>query len=219
MRMRRKKNLTARLANLNDYLIVPDNDELNFETSLKTRSYLDFEALFGNRRPTWLEIGCGKGRFACELAKQKKNINVLAVEKLSNIIVVGSERAQLEKISNLRFLQIGAEYLPKYIKKASVSRIYLNFSCPYPKARYESHRLTSQNFLKIYKELMAPGAKIYQKTDNRAFFEYSIEQLTQAGFAVNDLSQSPEKNNIITEYEERFLRQGKAIYSLIGIRN
>ncbi|MBO5410241.1 MAG: hypothetical protein J6A60_03165, partial [Clostridia bacterium] len=101
-------------------------------------------------------------------------------------------------------------------------RIYLNFSCPYPKNRYANHRLTNPRFLKSYDIILKNGGEIHQKTDNTGFFEYSIEQLSGYGFALKnvslDLHSSSFEGNIETEYEHRFASQGLPIYRLEAYR-
>lgn len=217
MRMRKKKHLEERLANCPNVITLVSED-CNFQTAIEKKEYLDVESIFGNSNPVVLEIGCGKGKFACELAKQNPDINVLALEKCSNVVVIAGESAINENINNLKFLHCGAEYLEKYIKPQSIERIYLNFSCPYPKRAYENHRLTNPRFLKSYKVLLKEGAEIHQKTDNMHFFEYSIEQLTGCGFSLKnvslDLHNSGFEGNIETEYEHRFASQGMPIYRL-----
>lgn len=217
MRMRKKKHLEERLANCNNILKL-FSDDSNFLTAIEKKEFIDSSVLFGNDNPVVLEIGCGKGKFACELAKQNPDINVLALEKCANVLVIACENAMKENISNLKFLQVGAEYLEKYIKPESIERIYLNFSCPYPKKRYANHRLTNERFLKSYSIILKKGAEIHQKTDNMAFFEYSIEQLTGFGFSLKnislDLHNSDFKGNIETEYEHRFASLGMPIYRL-----
>ncbi|MBR4761382.1 MAG: tRNA (guanosine(46)-N7)-methyltransferase TrmB, partial [Clostridia bacterium] len=163
-------------------------------------------------------IGCGKGRFAAEYAKSHKDINLLAVEKDANVIVSACELCMGENIPNVRFIKCAAEYLEKYVKPQSISGIFLNFSCPFPKNKYASHRLTSARFLEIYKRILLPGARIEQKTDNMHFFEFSVEQLSKAGFVLEnislDLHNSDFEGNIVTEYESRFIAEGLPIYRL-----
>ena len=217
MRMRKKKHLEERLEKCNN-VITLFSDDCNALTAIEKKEYIDTEALFGNNNPVVLEIGCGKGKFACELAKREPNINVLALEKCANVLVMAGEAAMKDNISNLIFLRCGAEYLEKYIKPQSVERIYLNFSCPYPKNRYANHRLTNARFLKSYAVILKEGAEIHQKTDNMHFFEYSIEQLSGYGFSLKnislDLHNSDFEGNIETEYEHRFASLGMPIYRL-----
>lgn len=218
MRMRRRKNLEARLEDCKDLLLECVNEDLNFENAEKHMRLYDIQKIFGNSNPLVLEIGCGQGTFACEYAKRNPDKNIIAVEKVANVIISGCERAQAENITNLRFMKCAAEYLPGYIPPKSVRDIYLNFSCPFPKKKYAKHRLTHPRFLEIYKKLMAPGAVICQKTDNMHFFEFSIENLSQSGFKLSnislDLHASDFEGNIVTEYEKRFSDLGMPIYRL-----
>ena len=218
MRMRRKRNLDQRLADCKDKLFEIITDELNFEKAIQNKEYIDFDKIFGNDNPTVLEIGCGNGKFACEYAKAHPEQNVIAVEKYGNVIVEACERAIEDGIDNLYFIKGNAEYLPKYIKDGSVERIFLNFSCPFPKNKYAIHRLTHHRFLSIYRLLLCEGGEIHQKTDNMHFFEFSIEEFSQNGFALKnvslDLHRSGFEDNIMTEYEARFSSMGMPIYRL-----
>ncbi|MBR4099903.1 MAG: tRNA (guanosine(46)-N7)-methyltransferase TrmB [Clostridia bacterium] len=218
MRMRKKKYLEDRLSAVSDILFKIDTLDRNFNTSVLEKEYIDFENWFGNSNPIHLEIGCGKGRFAVEYAKQHPEINVLAVEKSANVIVGACEIAKNENVNNLRFICGSAEYLPKFIPNRSISQIFLNFSCPFPKKAYASHRLTHRNFLNIYKLLLKQGAEIHQKTDNMHFFEFSLEEFSKSGFSLHnislDLHNSDFEGNIMTEYESRFVSLGQPIYRL-----
>ena len=117
---------------MGDYLITLRNESLNFEDAKKENHLLDLQMLFGNDNPIHLEIGGGKGTFATTLAEQNPDINVLCVEKVRDVIVVGCETAKEKGLTNIKFLACAAEYLPSYIPEKSIELLYLNFSCPYP---------------------------------------------------------------------------------------
>jgi len=218
MRMRRKKYLEERLADCKDLIIFMDLEDRNYNQADTFRNYIDCKELFGNDNPIEMEVGCGKGQFICEIAKQNPDVNFLAVEKSSNVIVDAAEKAKAMGITYVKFLRGGAEYLPCFVPEKIISRIYLNFSCPFPKKRYASHRLTHKVFLEIYEKLMMDGAEIWQKTDNLHFFEFSIESLSEYGFTIKnvslDLHKSDFEGNIMTEYEKRFSEMGFPIYRL-----
>ncbi|MBR2337572.1 MAG: tRNA (guanosine(46)-N7)-methyltransferase TrmB [Clostridia bacterium] len=218
MRMRRKNNLEERLALCKNSLLYIEGEEF-YHKDVKDRfNILNLEEVFKNPNPIWLEIGCGKGQFALQTAKLNPNINVIAVEKISNVILSACERAEIEKPLNCKFLNCSAENLGYYLKNGSVERIFLNFSCPYPKHTYRNRRLTYHRFLSIYKALLAKDGEIHLKTDNAGFFEFSIESLSENGFKIKnvslDLHNSDFKGNIETEYERLFSSQGKPIYRL-----
>ena len=172
MRMRRKKNLEARLEACGDYILYLDRDEKNFQDK-SNKQLIDFEKIFGNSNPIVLEIGCGKGQFAREIAKRNPDKNFLAVEKSSNVIVDAAQMAIDEGIPNLRFARGEAEYLDCFIPEKSVECIYLNFSCPYPKNTYARHRLTKARYTKrptICTSLSSPWrSSLRQITDLKTF--------------------------------------------------
>lgn len=217
MRMRRKKNLEGRLHRYG-FLLIPKSPDLNFRTAANEKEYFDTEKLFGNNHPVSLEIGCGKGQFIAELARRCPEQNYIAVEKSANVIVDAAEKIEKAGLSNVILVNCGAEYLNKYLHPQSIERLYLNFSCPFPKKSYAGHRLTAGRFLNLYREFLKPGAEIHFKTDNMHFFEFSLEQFSQNGYAMKnitlDLHASDFEENIMTEYEERFVALGQPIYRL-----
>jgi tRNA (guanine-N7-)-methyltransferase len=215
--MRKKKHLEEKLAVCDNLIRIPPiTRDYRIENSEK--EYIDFAGLFKNGNPLHLEIGCGKGSFICTLAKRTPDINYVAIEVNPNVLCGACSLAMQEKVDNVIFMSCGAELLPKYFRPGSVDRIYLNFSCPYPKKAYENRRLTNKKFLEIYKEILSASGEIHQKTDNMGFFEYSLEQYSECGYRLKnislDLHNSGFVGNIETEYEKKFTSQGFRIYRL-----
>lgn len=218
MRMRKKKYLDERIDAVSEYILDTSSEERDFNKAIEEKALFNYKEIFGNDNPVRMEIGCGKGQFIFELAQRHPDINFIAVEKIKNVIVGAVEKAHGIGLKNVRFICGGAEYLPKYIPENSVELIYLNFSCPYPKARYAKHRLTHRDFLALYKKLLTEKGEIHQKTDNMHFFEFSIEEFSAAGYKIEnvslDLHNSGFEGNIVTEYEKRFSDLGQPIYRL-----
>lgn len=145
-------------------------------------------------------------------------MNFIALEQTANVLVTAMERTKKSGIKNLKYYAGKAEYLEKVIAPETFEKIYLNFSCPFPKESYAKHRLTHPIFLKIYRSILKKDGYIKQKTDNMRLFEFSIESFSQNGFALRnvslDLHNSKITGNIMTEYEERFTEMGLPIYYL-----
>lgn len=221
MRMRKKKHLAERLDAVREYLLPIEEHNPDIRHAADEPCYYNIEEIFGNSNPLHLEIGCGKGQFIAEIAKRNPDINYIAIEVCDDVAVLAAEKMKAAGLSNVRLMITGAEFLRKYIKDDSVERIYLNFSCPFPKARYAKHRLTAIGFLEIYKAILKKGAEIHQKTDNMHFFEFSIENYTEVGYRLKnvslDLHASDFEGNIVTEYEKRFLDLGQPIYRLEAV--
>lgn len=221
MRMRRKKNLDERLAVCKPVMLYMQCQNEHANDPLSEEFFVSSEKTFGNDKPLYLEIGCGKGGFAVEFAKRNPDINLVAVEKTPNVLVTGAEAEMELGLPNLRFCMGQAEYLDHLFHEHTVDRLFLNFSCPFPKKQYANHRLTHARFLEIYRRVLKNGAEIHQKTDNMHFFEFSIEQFSQCGFWLKnvslDLHNSGSEGNIITEYEKRFSDLGQPIYRLEAV--
>ena len=212
MRMRRRRNLPARIEACKDYLFKSQSDNKNMKTSILEKEYFDFSALFGNENPVVLEIGSGKGFFACELARRHPELNVLAVEMIANVAIIGAEKAKEEGLQNVKFFLSRAECITKYIPPHSVDTLYLNFSTPLPKDGYKKQRLTHERFLNLYREILTPCGVICQKTDSIPFFEFSMEEYRKCGFELHnityDLKEGEIPENIVTEHEAMFHAQG-----------
>ena len=222
MRIRRKKHLQERLLAVSDLIFKLDIKIENVNEAIKDKSYIEYQKLFGNQNPVSLEIGCGKGGFIIEMAKLFPDRNFIAVEMLSNVLVMAVEEAVKQGLTNVKFMNCGAEYLPKYIANNSIESIYLNFSPPYPAKSYENRRLTNEKRVNEYKNYLIEGGKIYQKTDDEEFFKYSLEKFSESGFLTSDVSEELANNkvfNVMTEYEKKFRRLNMPIYSLTAQKN
>ena len=220
MRMHRKARLDERLEDCASVLTIADLSEKNMKKAAGIKEYLDCARLFSNSNPVQLEIGCGKGKFVCELATREKNINFIAVEKISNVLIEACERVLAEKITNVHFLNCAAEVLPKYLPEGSIDKIYLNFSNPLPKLGYAKQRLTHPKFLREYKSFLARGGEIVQKTDDYDFYLFSVKSFEESGYEIvercEDLAALDDKDNIVTEHEKHFIDMGKKIYRVVA---
>ena len=224
MRMRKKRNFEARMEAVSPYLLAQGtNGILNMKEAAENyRALIDFSAAFGNDKPVVLELGCGKGGFIIATAEKEKDVNFLALEKMSNVILTPLEEVAKKGLTNLKFLNIRAECLPCYIPEKSLSAIYLNFSTPLPKLGYATQRLTHRNFLEVYKKLLVDGGRILQKTDDREFFEFSLEEYKACGFALENVTynlheQGNPKWNIVTEYENKWIERGLPIHRVEAV--
>ena len=125
--------------------------------------------------------------------------------------------------SNLIFIRMDAEYICDAFDKDEVSGIYLNFSDPWPKDRHAKRRLTSVQFWNRYDQFLKEDGRVIFKTDNRPLFDFSLEQVEDAGWILEnhtyDLHHSEYvQGNIMTEYEERFTAKGNPICRLCAYR-
>ena len=120
MRMRRKRNLDARLQGCGDRIIYMDRDVKNFQDKSE-KSLLDYAALFGNDNPVVLEIGCGKGQFAIEYAKTHPESELHKCFEWSD-----TEAARKYRLMQARQITINLKYVPLDKSKQEVRVFHLD---------------------------------------------------------------------------------------------
>ena len=177
-----------------------------------------FTEYFGDANPIHLELGCGKGRFITQMAQLYPDIHYIAVER-EPVILAAAARLSRDISGSLIFLMLDAVELTQFFKPGEIKRLYINFCDPWPnKKKWAKRRLTHVNFLAMYESLMIP--EIFFKTDNRLLFEFSINQFTERGWKLRNVSLDLHNGspglyeNVMTEYEEKFVSQGMPVYRM-----
>lgn len=211
MRMRKKKHSEERLAACGEYLFTTD------------RVMSDPASVMGMEGgKVFLEIGAGKGGFACAMAERHSDAAYFAMERVTDCVVLCVEKAksgEFGELKNLRFVIDTADNLMHIFAPGSVDAIFLNFSDPWSKKGYAKRRLTHRRYLAMYMNLLRDGGKLRFKTDNVGLFDFSLEEIEAMGLTpailTRDLHASEwNEGNIMTEYEKSFSEQGMNINML-----
>ena len=210
MRVRKKKNGDARYEACQSLFIEFDKEN---------PEKLSLNELFPGFTHFHAEIGCGKGTFIAETAKNNPDVAFLAVEKVRDVVIFAAEKVMAAELPNVRFICGDAAALTALLDEKSLETIYINFCDPWPKARHAKRRLTSEGFLRLFKGLIADDGKIEFKTDNIGLFEFSLEEFPKAGYEMKnvtfDLHASEwAEGNVQTEYERNFSAKGFKINRL-----
>ena len=181
----------------------------------------NFKSIFGNNNKIEIEIGMGKGNFIIEKAKRNPDINFIGIEKYATVLVSAIKKLENVDLPNLRIINIDANFIDDVFEK-EISKVYLNFSDPWPKKRHSHRRLTSSVLLNKYSNIFEDDRVIEMKTDNRNLFEYSLVSLSEFGYILKevdlDLYKNDIENNVQTEYEKKFVALGMPIYRLLAVQ-
>ncbi len=207
MRQRRVKNLDEKLQALSSHII---------DSPKEWRG--KWNEIFGNDKPIYLELGCGKGQFLSRHALKYPNNNYIGVEGQSVVLLRALEKAENEGIDNIMFFCDFVQDLGEYFAPGELSGIYLNFSDPWPKPRHNKRRLTYRGRLENYVKVMKPGGYIEIKTDNDALFDFTLREIDAAGLSIDEMTRDLHREEpsftageITTEYEDKFCGIGKNI--------
>ena len=168
-----------------------------------------------------LEIGTGKGGYLNGMARLYPNEAWVGIEKDISAGAVAARHAVEEEnplLENKRFIIANAEQLQEWFATGEVDVIHLNFSDPWPKKGNHKRRLSSAKFLEMYRDILTEDGYIRMKTDNKDLFEDSVLYFLQNDFTLTEFSvdfrRVEHAEDVITEYETRFMEFGQPIYQL-----
>jgi len=176
----------------------------------------NWNKLFGNNNDIEIEIGTGKGKFIISKAKDNPNTNYIGIEKYDSPLVSAVKKLENLEIKNLKLICFDALFIEELFDK-EISKIYLNFSDPWPKKRHAKRRLSSTEFLKKYDNIFKSEKIIEMKTDNDDLYEYSIESFTNNGYEVIK-TDTNYFDKYTTEYEDKFIGLGKNINHIYVVK-
>lgn len=213
MRLRGRKGIREELEQQQDLVV------------LEPRAYKGkWSEVFGNDHPLYIELGMGKGQFVSGMSFKYPSCNFVGMDMYDELIRRGSEKVRTiwrenseEEPVNVRLALGNIESIEEFFAPGEVSRIYLNFSDPWPKTKHARRRLTHPRFLDKYCSLLNQQGEIHFKTDSRELFEFSLNAFAAKGLQMSNISLNLHKDGIneqhvMTEYESKFSKQGMPIY-------
>lgn len=186
---------------------------------------------FGNDKPIYLELGIGKGNFLAGMSVKHPDVNWIGIDLREELLMIswGKVQETWQEIhqndpQNVALVLINGEMLSELFEPGELSRVYLNFSDPWPKKRHARRRLTHARFLQSYWNVLPEGGEIHFKTDSETLFEFSLNEFVASEFAgqkfqLKNISLNLHRDgcpdwNVMTEYEKKFSKRGQPIFRL-----
>lgn len=198
-------------------VVQPSREEL-LENSLELKGNWS-NIFFKNSKPIILELGCGKGEYTVELARQNPQANFIGIDIKGARFWRGAKTAIEEELQNVAFVRTQIELIEQVFAENEVSEIWITFPDPQIKYKRTKHRLTNADFLQKYKKIMKEDGLVHLKTDSEFMHGYTLGLLHGAGhevlYAHHDIysnEYSPkEVTGIQTFYEKQYLEKEKPI--------
>ncbi|RKD32244.1 tRNA (guanosine(46)-N7)-methyltransferase TrmB [Thermohalobacter berrensis] len=168
-----------------------------------------------------IELGTGKGQFVTTLAEQNKDIGYIGADRVKEVLYETLRKTLSKELDNMKVLWFDVNKIDEAFDEDELDRIYINFCDPWPKRRHRKRRLTHRGFLEKYRKILVKNGEIHLKTDSEILFEFTLNEMLQFGFKLEDISlnlyRDGDPGTIKTEYEEKFIEEGKPIYRLRAI--
>jgi tRNA (guanine-N7-)-methyltransferase len=212
------KNKIARWAEMKSFgnVIEPMIDDIR-DSSHKLKGKWKKE-IFNNDHHLVLELGCGKGEYSVGLAARFTEKNFIGVDIKGARIWRGAKTASENMFSNVHFLRTRIEFINSFFDENEVDEIWITFPDPFPRKRDEGRRLTSPQFLNLYRRFLCDKGIVHLKTDNHHLYLYTLGLVENNGLGIitstDNLYSGLIENDILsirTHYENLFLKEGKKI--------
>lgn len=172
-------------------------------------------------KPTFLEVGPGKGKFIIEMAKKFPDVQFLGIEVNPTVAGICLKAIDESGLDNVKLIFGNFESFRYVYDKLKFEGIFLNFSDPWPKHRHTGRRLTHPKFLKLYYHFLNEGGKVYFKSDNKDFFVFSYVMFKAHGWELSEISKDYKELvdfDSRTEFETKYIAEGKPIYRFVATK-
>ena len=207
MRARRPKNLQQSYARFGAWV---ESDPASWRGSWHARGG-------GSYRHVHLDLGCGKGGYAVELARRHPDWLVIGVDSDDICIARCAELAGGDEVGNCIFCLADAAMLPLLFDDGEADSISINFPTPLPRKKHAEERLVHAKTLLLCRHALASDGTLRFKTDSRPLFDFALTQFPLAGFEIVEMSTSHDSEaagDIGTLYEGRARELGASICML-----
>lgn len=181
------------------------------------REALELEALFG-ARDVWLEVGFGGGEHLVHQAAQNPDVGIIGCEPYINGVAMLLGKVRRADVENLRIFPGDVRDMFDVLPVASVSKAFLLYPDPWPKARHHRRRFVTPEHLEPLARVLKKGAEFRVATDIPDYVRQTLEEVPKAGFEW--LAEGPKDwrrpwgDWISTRYEQKALREGRVPHYL-----
>ena len=174
------------------------------------RVKLDPAAIFDGK-DIWLEIGFGGGEHLVAMAERYPEIGLIGCEPFINGVAMLLGKIRKADVENLKVHPGDVRDLFDVMPDAAISKAFLNYPDPWPKARHHRRRFVTAEHLEPLFRVLKPGAEFRVATDIPDYVRQTLEEVPKAGFvletALPDGMNTPWDDWVSTRYEQKALRE------------
>ena len=171
---------------------------------------LDPAILAPGGREVWLEIGFGGGEHLAAQAAKHPGVLLLGAEPFLNGVASAVRHIEEAALQNVRLHAGDARELLAALPAASLTRVFILFPDPWPKARHHKRRLMNADFAAELARAMAPGARLRFATDWADYADHALRvliaepRLAWLAERADDWG-APPADHVTTRYESKRL--------------
>jgi len=171
---------------------------------------------FAGGRPLWLEVGFGGGEHLVHMAALHPEVHLIGAEPFVNGVAMLLGKIRAAEVTNLSLHPRDVRDLFDVLPDACLSRVFLNYPDPWPKARHHRRRFVTPEYLAPLARVTAPGAEFRVATDIPDYVRQALEEVPSHGFTLERQAGPAEAWHdwTSTRYEQKALREGRTPHYL-----
>lgn len=161
-----------------------------------------------------LDLGCGAGDFAVELAARYPERLVFAADVMLPRVRKVVRKAGRSGLDNLKFFRVEARnFLTIVLPDASLDRLHLICPDPWPKKRHRANRLLAADFMQAIWRVLKSDGIFHFATDDAPYLEIGTKNLRESNLfdEADPANALADVADIRTEFEKQWLEQGKSV--------
>ncbi|MDD3118887.1 MAG: methyltransferase domain-containing protein [Victivallales bacterium] len=159
-----------------------------------------------------VDMGCGKGSFATQLAARYPDRLVIAADVMIGRLRKLVKRNEREGIVNMRALRVEARsLLVLMMPDRTVHRLHILCPDPWPKDRHRANRLLCADFMGQIHRILQPGGMFHFSTDDVNYLT-AVEQVVTASGLFDPYPEGwTDIADLKTDFERLWNAEGKAV--------
>lgn len=164
-----------------------------------------------------LDLGCGKGSFTVEAARQEPDVLFVGMDSEPICIAHAAQLACESGLSNVLIVPGDGMRIREFFSAGELSRIYLNFPTPFPRKREARRRMASMERLMDFRAVLSGDGEVRLRTDSQPLFDFMLTQVPLAGYELLWSSRDAHAEapcDLASEYEERLSARGAHVLAL-----
>jgi tRNA (guanine-N7-)-methyltransferase len=167
--------------------------------------------------PLIVELGFGRGEFLMHLARESPERAHIGVEVSRKRVLKMARRVARADLKNIRLVHTNAaHFAAEGLAPASVERVWINFSDPWPKKRHHPRRLVQAGLVERLSECLIIGGELEVATDDVPYAQHIDSVLGGAPQLTNAFAPDPWRREVLgrfpTAYELEWRAEGRPLH-------
>ena len=157
--------------------------ELEKQQQRKEALRVACDTAFAGCSSLFFEAGCGHGHWLTSFSIANPDTKCVGIDLIAGRISKANAKKAKRSLENMHFYKAELlEFLEVLPPNIRFSNVVFLFPDPWPKARHHKKRMIQMPLLEGLAQRMSPDGKLYFRTDDRSYYEWTCDHIEQSDF-------------------------------------